>query len=463
MLRVFRSHFRVGLKLILVALAMSAAKTARRAEAQQPAGIRSDANPAAEPPSFDAPFVRRQIFVGLPTSQENRRGQLYLAPNVNIGGAVSEGPVPGQAQYRQSAMVDDVTSQVLQATNEQGSELLGGPIAEPLGAELAAPGLGSLEILPGSDGAFTTGETAPIFSEIIQQPRQAPITGWRAWLMSKRGNGPGLGRERLAFAPFAIDVAAPNPNLRARVVSVRGQQYPDRSEFLWARIGGNGPKLPESNLDYQETRFLMELGSKKFSTATEIPIRFTNPDVNSNHTSIGDMTVTTKLVMLDGKSWQITQLFRSYFPTGSASMGLGTGHVSFEPGMLARYNHCDNTFFHGEFKYFFPVGGDPTFNGQLVTYGIGVSHVLFEDDHFAVLPTLEFVGNYIANGRRTEPNGLVTDAEGDHVMALYPGFRVARDRGSDLGLFEWGMSTGLPITGPRFHDSIFRLDVRWAF
>jgi hypothetical protein len=244
---------------------------------------------------------------------------------------------------------------------------------------------------------------------------------------------------------------------------VRSQQYPDRSEYLWARIGGRGPKLPETNLDYQEARFLMELGSKKFSLATEVPFRYTNPDVNPNHTSISDMQIATKLVMLDGKTWQITQLFRSFFPTGSPSMGLGNGHVAFEPGFLARYNDCDTTFYHFQVKYLFPVGGDPTFQGQLFTYGVGVSKILFEGDKFAVLPTLEFVGNYIANGRRTESNGVVTDAEGDHVMALYPGVRVTRDRGSDLGLFEWGMSMGLPITGPRFYDSIFRLDVRWAF
>lgn len=446
---------------MLVALAMGTAQSAHVAEAQQPAG--EVVGPAA-PPSLEAPFVRRQIFVGLPTSQESSRGQLYVAPNVNVGSVVTNGPVPGQSQYRQSAMLDDVTSQVLQANTEQGG-LLSDAGADPLaGPGLTTPGFaGPGEPLPSPDAMFTPGETTPIFSELVRQPTQAPITGWRAWLMSKRSSGPGLGRERLAFAPFAIDVAAPNPSLRARVVSVRDQQYPDRSEFLWARIGARGPRLPETGVDYQETRFQMELGSKKFSAATEIPIRFSNPDRNPNHTSISDMSVTTKLVMLDGKTWQVTQLFRSYFPTGSPSMGLGNGHVAFEPGFLTRYNHCDTTYWHGEFKYYFPVGGDPTFQGQLVTYGVGVSKILFEGDSFCVLPTLEFVGNYIANGRRTEPNGLVTDAEGDHVMALYPGFRVARDRGSDLGLFEWGMSTGLPITGPRFYDSIFRLDVRWAF
>jgi hypothetical protein len=439
---------------------MCFAPGARRAEAQQPA--QNGIAPSGEP-SPETPFVRRQIFVGLPTSQNTGRDQIFVAPNVNIGSTVETGFVPGQYQFRQTALNDDVTSQVLQANTEQGALT-----ADPLGLPQTGPGLGPSETLPspnglGPEAMFTPGETTPIFSEIIQQPAPQPITGWRAWLLSKRGNGPGLGRERLAFAPFMIDVAAPNPSIRARLDSVRSQQFPDRSEFLWARIGGRGPKLPETNLDYQDTNFQMELGSKKFSLATAIPIRFSNPERNPNHTSIGDMTLATKLVMLDGKTWQVTQLFRSYFPTGSPSMGLGNGHIAFEPGFLLRYNHCNETFWHGQFKYYFPVGGDPTFQGQLVTYGLGFSKVLFESDNFAVLPTFEFVGNYIANGRRTEPTGLVVDAEGDHVMGLYPGFRVARDRGSDLGLFEWGISSGIPITGPRFYDSILRLEIRWMY
>ncbi|MCE9607507.1 MAG: hypothetical protein K8U03_21680 [Planctomycetia bacterium] len=425
---------------------MSTALGAHLVVGQQPVG------PAA--PSLEAPFVRRQIFVGLPTSQESASGQLFLAPNVNVGSVVATGSVPGQAQFRQSALNDDVTSQVLQTNSEQDANPPPGSI------------LGPSEILPGPDGIFAApGTTTPIFSEIIQQPAPVPVTGLRAWLMSKRPTGSGgLGRERLAFAPFEIDVSAPNPSMRARLVSVRGAQYPDRAEYLWARtVNGRGPKLAESGLDYQETRFQMELGSKRFSTATEIPIRFTNPDVNQNHTSIGDMNLTVKTVLLDGKVWQITQLFRSFFPTGSPSMGLGTGHVSFEPGFLARYNSCDKTYYHGQLKYFFPVGGDPMFQGQVLTYGVGMSHILFDSDDFCVLPTMELVGNYIANGLRTQPNGVVADAAGEHILALYPGFRVARDRGSELGLLEWGMSMGLPITGPRFYDSIFRFDFRVHF
>jgi hypothetical protein len=458
--RIGFSLLRLGFRVLLVALAMSAGEATRTADAQQsgpPAPVGTEA-------SLEAPFVRRQIFVGLPNSQHSSGGQLYLAPNVNVGSVVETGPVPGQFQYRPTPLADDVTSQVLQANSEAGNLLSAAPGDPQAGPGLGGPGLSGGEVLPGPDGVFTPGESTPIFNDIMQHPTQKPITGWRAWLLANTSNGPGLGRERLAFAPFEIDTAAPNPNIRARVVSVSGGQYPDRSEYLWARsVTGRGPKLAESNLDYQEARFLMELGSKKFSLGTEIPFRFTNPERNPNHTSISDMNLATKLVMVDGKTWQITQLFRSFFPTGSPSMGLGNGHVAFEPGFLMRYNHCDRVYWHGEIKYYFPVGGDPTFQGQLLTYGLGFSKVWLEGDSWSVVPVMEFVGHYVANGRRTEPTGVVTDAEGDHIMALYPGIRVARDRGSDLGLFEWGISTGLPITSPKFYDSILRIDVRWGF
>lgn len=445
---------------------MSVGETTRRLEAQQPPPpTQSMAGSPAAAPSLEAPFVRRQIFVGLPNSTHSASGQLYLAPNVNVGGVVSAEPVPGQFQIRQTSAADDVTSRVLQANTETGGLLSAAPGDDSLGGPgLGGPGIPGVEAIPSPDGMFTPGQTSPIFNEIIQHPTPKPITGWRAWLLSKTSDGPGLGRERLAFAPFEIDVAAPNPNIRARLVSAQGVPYPDRAEYLWARtVNGRGPKLAESNLDYQEARFLMELGSKKFSLGTEVPFRFTNPDRNPNHTSIGDMNLTTKLVIVDGKTWQITQMFRSFFPTGSPSMGLGTGHVSFEPGFLMRYNHCNETFFHGQIKYFFPVGGDPTFSGQVLTYGLGVSKVLLEGDNWSVVPVFEFVGHYVANGLRTEPTGVVTDAAGEHIMALYPGVRIARDRGSDLGLFEWGISTGIPITGPKFYDSILRVDVRWGF
>lgn len=444
---------------------MSAGESARTVEAQQPVAPPTVGTaPVGANPTLETPFVRRQIFVGLPNSQHSASGQLFLAPNVNVGGLVSAEPTPGQFQIRRKTAEDDATSEVLQTNSEAGNLLSVAPSDPLAGPGFAGPGSPGGEMLPDPEGMFTPGESSPIFNEIIQHPTQKPITGWRAWLLANTSNGPGLGRERLAFAPFEIDTAAPNPNIRARVVNVTGGQYPDRSEYLWARsVTGRGPKLAETNLDYQEARFLMELGSKKFSLGTEIPFRFTNPERNPNHTSISDMNLATKLVMVDGKTWQITQLFRSFFPTGSPSMGLGNGHVAFEPGFLMRYNHCDKVYWHGEIKYYFPVGGDPTFQGQLLTYGLGFSKVLLEGDNWSVVPVFEFVGHYVANGRRTEPNGVVTDAEGDHIMALYPGVRVARDRGSDLGLFEWGISTGLPITSPRFYDSILRIDVRWGF
>ena len=108
-------------------------------------------------------------------------------------------------------------------------------------------------------------------------------------------------------------------------------------------------------MDYQDFRFRFETGGPKFSTTTEIPIRVLDPVTNANTAGLGDMTVTTRAVLLDGEDWQITQVFNSYFNTGSKTHGTGTGHVSLEPGMLVRWEYSDFTHLHGEIKYLFPL------------------------------------------------------------------------------------------------------------
>jgi hypothetical protein len=306
------------------------------------------------------------------------------------------------------------------------------------------------------------GHPSPVFSELVHQSVAPPPRGLRNWLIARNIEG-GVGRERLAYAPFEIDSSAPLGNIRFRMNAYNNTPFPDRAEYIWAKTGGRGPGSPEIGMDYQEVRTLLELGSKKFSLGTEYPLRWTNPVVNGNHAGFSDMNLTTKTVFVDGETWQVTNLFRTYFPTGAPKAGLGTGHVSMEPGFLARYKWSDVTFVHMQLKYFFPLGGDPAQSGQILMYGIGPSHVLIDGDNRAWLTTLEFTGSYVANGLRTNPNGTVSNAEGEHIMNLYPGIRYVRDCGGDLGLFEFGVCTGFPITGPRFFSDLFRAEVRWSF
>ena len=125
---------------------------------------------------------------------------------------------------------------------------------------------------------------------------------------------------------------------------------------------------------------------------TEIPLVLVDPVNNPNTAGLGDLQLTTKTVLLNGNDWEITQFFRTYLPTGDAMKGLGTGHVSLEPGFLFQYKWSPETYLHGELRYWFPIGGDPTQGGQVLRYGFGISHLLYENDVTAIIPTLEFVG-----------------------------------------------------------------------
>ena len=87
----------------------------------------------------------------------------------------------------------------------------------------------------------------------------------------------GIGRERVMYAPFEIDITQPFGNFLLRTQAVYDLTKPDRAEAFWARPGV-GPLLPESAVDYQEFRLRLETGGDAFSLATDVPIRLLNPE-----------------------------------------------------------------------------------------------------------------------------------------------------------------------------------------
>jgi hypothetical protein len=129
---------------------------------------------------------------------------------------------------------------------------------------------------------------------------------------------------------------------------------------------------------------MIERGTDQFSVATELPLRIVDPIDRRNTAGFGDMNVTTKTVLLNGRKWQLAHVFRSYFPTGSFRRGTGNGHFSLEPGVAYRYKFSDITYLHGDLKYWFPLGADPIYGGQFLNYGIGISRVAVDRDDFAV-------------------------------------------------------------------------------
>ena len=278
----------------------------------------------------------------------------------------------------------------------------------------------------------------------------------------------GIGRDRLMFAPFEMDSSQPSNNTLFRLDFAKGFPTPDRAEYFWAKprnatLKGKGPELLEREVDYIDFRFRTEIGGEKFSAITEMSLRSLDPVHNENTTGMGDMSVATKTVMLDGDSWQLTQIFRTYMPTGAFGKGLGTGHVSLEPGVLATYLWRPTTLIHQELKYWFPVGGDPVHSGQVLRYGLGYSHLVHETDAFAVIHTCEFVGHWFLDGGKAVSSVSAIDIDGEPALQIYPGMRFVADTGGDFGLVEFGYSGTFSVGGSSLFDSFLRFDLRFSY
>ncbi len=295
--------------------------------------------------------------------------------------------------------------------------------------------------------------------------------GLGTWIGPRRTYDSGLGVERLPFALSEIDAAQPNNNIRLRFESGYDWEFPDRAEFFWSKLGGKGPPetIPvETSVDYQDIRLAMEVGTDKFSATTEIPLRFVDPTVLPNTGGFGDLVLTTKTVMLDGDRLQITQVLRNQLATGSAKKGRGIGHASMEPGFVAAYRRAERSMWHSELKLWFPIAGDPDHSGPVLRYGTGYARLWYDSDTLAIIPTFEFVGWSVLTGGQTVPgpllgSGEVVSIDGLNIFNLYPGLRIAKDTGGDLGIFELGITGGLSVSNSHWYESLMRLELRWTF
>jgi hypothetical protein len=282
------------------------------------------------------------------------------------------------------------------------------------------------------------------------------------WMTRRASADQGMGYERIATAPFILDIAKPMPQVGFRSDLVGGWGLPDRSEAFWAKIGSRGPPLPEKAVNYQDLTFISEVGTPTTSVRTLVPLRMLNPDINDNTAGLGDVQMLTKVVLLNGEYWTITQVNDFMFNSGASKKGLGTGHISIAPGVLASYKWNDETYLHGQVKFQFPIAGDPTFSGEMLHWGFGLSHLLYDSDAFAVIPTIEAAFYSFLTGQQTvfglPPQILPVDSA--TASTLHFGVRTARDFGRDFGLVEFGISTGFGLGSAGWYDSLTRLEMR---
>jgi hypothetical protein len=434
-----------------------------------PGGMNAPLAPPMQPLPVPPPPPREPIRIALPVPQLAPTGELVVQPNVG-GGAGYTLTDGGLAPAAWPPGAAGVAAAMMQASDTLPPPPPPGALQWPGESAPAAPFAPAAPLAPGNlpvpsllPEGIVSGEPSDLF-----WGAQEPLVPWDSLgVLGRRqispSGQPGLGRERVMFAPFFIDITQPFGNFTLRNDVAWHLTRPDRAEYFWA-MPGRGPARPEKSVSYQDYRFRLEMGGPAFSVATDIPVRFVDPIVNGNNGGIGDISLVTKTRLMDGSRWQMTQILRTIFNSGNARKGLGTGHVAMEPGLLCRYKVSDITFIHSEFELRFPLGGTPMYSGPGFTWGVGISTIWWETDTFAAMPTLEFVNLWILDGQYTPyPGGAPIDVRGDSINNLAPGMRMVWDTGGDLGVVEFGVSSSIGLGSNGWYNSLLRADLRFVF
>jgi hypothetical protein len=198
--------------------------------------------------------------------------------------------------------------------------------------------------------------------------------------------------------------------------------------------------------------------------------------VSSNTGGLSDIQAGFKAALVANPAQYLTFQFRTYIPTGDVGQGLGTGHVSLEPGLLLYQRLADRLFLQGQSTLWVPVRGGLA-AGDIFTYGLGVGYNVFQRGNFWVTPITEllgwtvlsgyesvFNGNFsptvpLANGNLTLPttHGVVP-ARGDTIVNLKLGGRIYFGSANSVYV-GWGHA----LTGDRWYKDIFRVEYRYAF
>jgi hypothetical protein len=173
------------------------------------------------------------------------------------------------------------------------------------------------------------------------------------------------------------------------------------------------------------------------------------------------MNITTKSLLLDCDLMQITFQFRTFVPTGNFPKGLGTGHVSLEPSLLTAIKLTPTSYFQGQLSYWFPIGGDTAFQGNVFHYHMSYNRLLWACGHnIQLIGTAELSGWEFLNGSYTDPvTGLALRARDvGTVVSAGPGVRL-----SICNIIDFGVGSAFALTGDRLAAELIRAEFRWRF
>lgn len=283
--------------------------------------------------------------------------------------------------------------------------------------------------------------------------------------------------------------------VRVRFDAAFEDRFPDRAEFFYAKCAcyrmlsgpaqdpnapGPGPGVPTA-INYQQLYMNAEYSPhRRFSAFVEVPIRWlqaqgfqkTPPFPGfSNQSGISDVTAGFKFAAVASEGTYITFQFKSYFPSGDASRGLGTNHYSVEPSLLAYHRFSDKWTLEGQVGDWHPIGGSagvPTagsegFAGDIFFYGIGPSYKIYGGNGFSLTPVVELFGWHVLSGFQTQPfvDGVLTgdrEVSGMNIVNLKAGVRTG------IGLHNSVyLGFGQALTRDDWYKHIIRAEYRYTF
>jgi hypothetical protein len=190
----------------------------------------------------------------------------------------------------------------------------------------------------------------------------------------------------------------------------------------------------------------------------EVPVRFLNPEVNSNASGLADINAGFKWAFVYEHDTVATFQFRTYAPTGDPFKGLGTDHVSLEPSLLIFQKLTDRLNLEGEFRDWIPIGGTD-FAGNVIRYGLGLEYWILNSGDIRIAPVAEFVGWTVLGGKEfVNPPGIVQDAAGDTIVNVKLGARFRFGDHNDVYI-----GYGRALTGDVWYKDILRMEYRLAF
>ena len=266
-------------------------------------------------------------------------------------------------------------------------------------------------------------------------------------------------------APGYLDPAAPMNVFRLRYDSEHDINRPDRAEFFYAKsglLGGRGVDELQSTLDMQVlTAYLEVAPTSRFSFFAHLPYRNVTEAADSDvDRGLSDVDFGMKAALILQPDQVLSLQLKAYAPSGDASLGLGNGHWTFEPSLLAWKKLGEKTQIYAQLGDWIPLTGSD-FAGNVLEYGVGVSYTAFERGCFRISPVVEMLGWSVLSGKEftglETPIPMVVDAAGTTIVNAKVGVRL------EAGAQSLYVGYGRALTSDIWYRDIFRVEYRLQF